>query len=125
MTTRDTLGRSIAEAEDLLLSAMRTSDVPALDALLATDLSFTLPDGSTIGKNDDLASHRTGATRFERITEVERTAQAGDDSGETTTVVDAVIMWNGDRIESTLTYTRSWRIIEGRWQVVSGSARAS
>lgn len=31
----------------------------------------------------------------------------------------------GDRIEASLTYTRSWRIIDGRWQVVSGPAAAS
>lgn len=30
-----------------------------------------------------------------------------------------------DRIEASLTDTRSWRMIDGRWQVVSGAAAAS
>jgi hypothetical protein len=33
-----------------------------------------------------------------------------------------VIRWNGERIEAALADTRSWRIIDGRWQVVSGAA---
>lgn len=122
MPTRDTHGRSIDDAEDLLLVAMRTSDVDALHALIADELSFTLPDGTSIGKHDDLESHRTGATRFERLTVLSRGSGEYDGGGTTETSIAAVILWNGDRIETALTYTRSWRIIDGRWQVVSGAA---
>jgi hypothetical protein len=125
MPTLDAHGHSLDDAEDLLLNAMRTIDLDALDALIADELAFTSPDGTTIGKHDDLKSHRTGATRFEGLTELSRSSRKHDGAGTTETAVDAVIRWNGDRIEATLTYTRSWRIIEGRWQVVSGSARAS
>ena len=104
MPTRDTHGRSIDDADEL---------------------AFTLPDGTSIGKRDDLDSHRTGATRFERLTERSRSTIEHDEGATTVTAVDAVIHWNGDRIEASLTYTRSWRIIDGRWQVVSGSAAAS
>lgn len=65
MPTLDAHGRSIDDVEDLLLDAMRSSDLAALDA---------------------------------------------------------VILWNGDRIEAALTYSRCWRIIAGRWQVVTGAA---
>lgn len=125
MPTLDTDGLSIDEAETLLLDAMRGSDLEALNALIADKLTFTLPDGTTISKQDDLESHRTGATKFERLTELSRSSREHDDGGTTETAVDAVIRWNGDRIEAALTYTRSWRIIDGRWQVVSGSARSS
>lgn len=125
MPTLDAHGHSIDDAEDLLLNAMRASDLEALGALIGDDLTFTLPDGTTIGKHDDLESHHTGATRFERLTELSRSSRELDGAGTTETAVDAIIQWNGDRIEATLTYTRSWRIIDSRWQVVSGSARAS
>ncbi|WP_439563832.1 nuclear transport factor 2 family protein [Microcella sp.] len=122
MPTLDAHGLSLDDAEDLLLDAMRTSDLETLDALIADELAFTLPDGTTIGKLDDLESHRTGATRFERLTALSRHSTEHDGAGETQTAVDAVILWNGDRIEATLTYSRSWRIVDGRWQVVSGAA---
>lgn len=122
MPTFDTHGRSIDDAEDVLLDAMRASDLDTLDTLIAEELTFTLPDGTTIGKLDDLESHRTGATRFEHITVRSRSSTEHDSAGETQTAVDAVIVWNGDRIDAALTYSRSWRIIDGRWQVVSGVA---
>ena len=122
MPTLDSHGRTLNDAEDQLLDAMRLSNVDSLDALIADELTFTLPDGATIGKYDDLASHRTGATRFERLTELTRNTTEHDGAGTTETAVDAVILWNGVRIEAALTYTRSWRIIDGRWQVVSGAA---
>lgn len=122
MSTLDAHGHSIDDAEDLLLNAMRASDLDALDALIADDLTFTLPDGTTIGKLDDIESHRTGATRFERLTELSRGSREHDGAGTTETAVDAVILWNGNRIDAALTYTRSWRIIDGRWQIVSGAA---
>lgn len=122
MPTIDAHGRSIDHAETMLLDAMRASDLEALNALIADELAFTLPDGTTIGKQDDLESHRTGTTRFERLTELSRSSSEHDDGGTTETAVDAVIRWNGDRIEAALTYTRSWRVIDGRWQVVSGAA---
>lgn len=122
MPTLDAHGHSIDDAEDLLLNAMRASDLTALDALISDELTFTLPDGTTIGKHDDLESHRTGATRFESLTELSRSSREHDGAGTTETAVDAVILWNGDRIDAALTYRRSWRIIDGRWQVVSGAA---
>ncbi len=125
MPTLDSHGHSIDDAEDKLLDAMRSSDVEALDALIADELTFALPDGAIIGKRDDLESHRTGATRFERIVELSRNTIEFDGGGMTETAVDAVIRWNGDRVEAALTYSRTWRIIDGRWQVVSGAAVAS
>ena len=122
MPTLDAHGRSIDDVEDLLLDAMRSSDLEALDAIIADELTFTLPDGAMIGKQADLEAHRTGATRFERISELSRSTSECDGEGTTVTAVDAIILWNGDHIEAALTYSRCWRIIDGRWQVVTGAA---
>lgn len=122
MPNRDARHHSLDDAEDQLLDAMRTSDVDTLDALIADELEFTLPDGSTIGKQADLDPHRSGATRFERITEASRHTVESDGSGTTETVVDAVILWAGERIEMSLTYARLWQKVDGHWQVISGSA---
>ncbi len=112
----------LEDAETRMLAAMLTSDVDALDALIADELVFTLPDGSSTGKQADLEAHRTGATRFERLDVQERNSHREGDSGTTETRVHAVVLWQGARIESALTYRRTWRLIDGDWQVVAGSA---
>ena len=49
MPNRDVRHHFLDDAEDQLFDAMRVSDVNTLDALIADELEFTLPDGSTIG----------------------------------------------------------------------------
>src|SRR4051794_27816605 len=100
---------------------MRVSDVAALDELIDAELVFTLPDGTIVGKEADLEAHRTGATRFERIAEIERRTAEHAGRGSTETIAEAVILNAGRRTEVTLRYERSWHIIDGRWQVIRGS----
>jgi ketosteroid isomerase-like protein len=121
VTTIDDVGRSIDQAEDALLAAMQVSDVAALAELIDADLVFTLPDGTNVGKEADLEAHRSGATRFERLTEIERRTTEHAGQGSTETITKAVILQAGERIKATLRYERSWHIIDGRWQVTRGS----
>jgi ketosteroid isomerase-like protein len=121
VTTRDARGRSIDEAEDALLAAMRVSDVAALAELIDADLVFTGPDGMILSKEADLEAHGTGAVRFERIAEIERRTTEHAGQGSTETIVEAVILDAGRRVEATLRYERLWRIITGSWQVTQGS----
>ncbi|KAB1660310.1 nuclear transport factor 2 family protein [Pseudoclavibacter chungangensis] len=122
MTTRDATGRTLDESEDLLLDAMRRSDVEQLRSLLADDLVFTLPDGTVVGREADLAAHRSGSTRFQSLAEIDRSTDEQDGRGRTRTRVDVVVIDRGDRIVAMLDYERSWSIRGGVWQVVSGSA---
>jgi hypothetical protein len=39
--------------------------------------------------------------------------------------VDIVVFDKGHRMEARMMYRRFWSIIEGRWQVVAGSAEPS
>lgn len=122
MATRDELHRTLDEAEDLLLDAMRNSDVGTLRSLLSEQLAFTLPDGTIVGRDADLEAHRSGATRFESLIDVDRSTHEHEGHGHSRTRVQVVVFDNGHRLEAVLDYERSWSIIEGVWQVVSGSA---
>ena len=118
---RDEPGQTLDQAEDALLAAMRASDVEALDKLIAGGLRFTLPDGSIIGKQADLAAHRSGATRFSRIEETERKTAEFSGGGTTETIARTELSDKGQPVEATLRWRRTWQIIDGRWQVVEGS----
>lgn len=122
MITTDTRGRTLDRAEDALLQAMRSSHIESLTELLFAELSFCLPDGTVIGREADLEAHRTGATRFASITERQRTTLENAGRGRTQTLVDVALTDRGVPIEAALLYERYWSVIDGRWQVIAGSA---
>lgn len=107
--------------EDELLDAMRSSDLIALDQLISDDLSFIDPAGAVLSKADDLEAHRTGTTRFVRIDEVDRRTLEFDGRGTTETTAMAVLRTGEGDLPLRLRWTREWQIIDGRWQVRSGS----
>jgi hypothetical protein len=57
----------ILDAEDRLRAAMLSSDVGALDTLLAPDLIFTNHLGQLLGKENDLAAHRSGVLKVKEL----------------------------------------------------------
>jgi Domain of unknown function (DUF4440) len=61
----DPLQMQIVEVEDRLRTAMLSSDVAALNELLAPDLIFTNHLGQLLGKDDDLAAYRSGGFHCE------------------------------------------------------------
>ena len=50
----------IITIENQLIEAIKTSDVTLLDNMLHDDLLFIAPNGQTVTKEMDLASHRSG-----------------------------------------------------------------
>jgi hypothetical protein len=57
----------IEQAEARLRDAMLTGDVAALDDVLSEALVFTNQAGTRLGKADDIAAHRSGLLRIERL----------------------------------------------------------
>lgn len=124
MTTRDNAGRTIGDAEDELLEAMRASDLDALDKLISDALTFIDPRGRVLTKEADLEAHRTGSTSFDRIDETSRRTREAGGSGTTDTTALAVLRTGATQVEVQLLWHREWRIIDGRWQVLAGSVVA-
>jgi hypothetical protein len=58
------MNSEIQQHEEALRSAMLTSDVEALNALIADDLAFVGGTGDVFGKEDDLALHRSGRQKL-------------------------------------------------------------
>ncbi|WP_299412921.1 nuclear transport factor 2 family protein [Acaryochloris sp. IP29b_bin.148] len=115
------LEQQIIDVEEQLRLAMLTSDVPALDQLLADDLVFTSHLGQIMTKQDDLAFHQSGLCRFQAIEYLERRIQP---LGERV-IVCLRVQWTGfygeNPFQDNLRFTRLWqRSPQDLWQVIVG-----
>ncbi|WP_299485202.1 nuclear transport factor 2 family protein [Acaryochloris sp. IP29b_bin.137] len=119
------LEQQIIEVEEQLRLAMLTSDIAALDQLLADDLTFTSHLGQIISKQDDLAFHQSGLCRFQAIEYSERRIQPLREG----VVVFVQVQWAGlygeTAFHDNLRFTRLWqRSPQGLWQVIIGHSSA-
>lgn len=115
------LEQQIIEVEEQLRFAMLTSEVAALDQLIADDLLFTNHLGQVISKPDDLAFHQSGLCQFQTIEYSDRRLQSLGEG----VVVSVKVQWAGlygeTPFQDNLRFTRLWqRSPQGLWQVSIG-----
>lgn len=111
---------AIAQLEEQLRQAMLSSDVAALDELIADDLVFTLPTGAVGGKQMDLDAHRSGIQKLTTVNFRERQVQIYDQVAIVTVKTELVGTYAGEDITGTYRYTRVWAQPQGCWQIVAG-----
>jgi hypothetical protein len=112
---------SLLDAEHALQAAQRAGDVAALDALLHPRCVGAGPDGSVFSKEDDLASHRSGALRITRLEEESLVVQEDGPSGTTRLVAAVDAVQDGAALSARLVYTRLWVRADGAWQVLAAT----
>ncbi|MEV8178221.1 protein of unknown function [Cellulosimicrobium aquatile] len=112
---------SLLAAEHALQAAQRAGDVAALDALLHPRCVGAGPDGSVFSKEDDLASHRSGALRITRLEEESLVVQEDGPSGTTRLVAAVDAVQDGAALSARLVYTRLWVRADGAWQVLAAT----
>jgi len=111
--------QGIRELEERLKKAMLTSDVDALDALLADDLSFVDATGKVWTKADDLNGHRYGMQRIEKLDGEEQSVRVYGSFAVTVTRVALSGTFAGAPFAGSLRYTRTWGEVGGTWRVVA------
>ena len=117
------LEREIQASEEALKQAMLTSDVEALEQLLADDLMFTNHLGQPMGKQADLEAHRSGAIAIESVELSEQTIRDLGDTAIVTVAARIVGQFGGDPFAETLRFTRVWHAVSpGQWQVMVAHA---
>jgi hypothetical protein len=112
---------AIREAEQHLLNAIRTSDLPYLERTLHNDLLFIAPGGMVVTKESDLASHRSGTMVVEKIIPAIEEIRIIDDVAVAVVVYDAKGKMMNTPIEGKFRYIRFWKPAGNVLQVIGGS----
>lgn len=103
-----------------LRQAMLSSDIEGLSALIDDGLVFIGPDGSVLGKTQDLSAHQSGLLKLERLDVLSFDLHPVDNMAFTTTKAELVGSFGDMRIDGSYVYTRLWSRSSGRWRVVAG-----
>ena len=116
------LESEISLLEEQLRTAMLRSDLSALDALIADDLLFVGPDGSVIGKAEDLELHRSGAQRISQLDFSDLLVRAYGGTAVSTVAAILAGSLNEQPFSGHFRYLRTWTKTRAGWQVIGGSA---
>ena len=115
-----TVEAQIVNAEDRLRTAMLSSDVSALDELLAPDLIFTNHLGQLLGKEDDLAAHRSGMLKVKELTPSEQHVRPNGDVVIVSVRMQLSGMYDGNPASGDFRFTRVWALSPNKtWHVVA------
>lgn len=112
--------KTIETLEGNLQQAMLTSDVAALDELIADDLVWTMHIGLVVNKQYDLEAHRSGLFRFTKVDISDRQIHPYGNCVVVTLKVDLVGTYNDQTFSETYRITRIWLQRQNRWQIVAG-----
>ena len=119
------LQSKIVELEERLRQAMLRSEVSVLDELIAPELIFTNHLGQLITKQDDLASHQSGALQLKALTPSEQHIQINHGFVLVSVLMHLLGTYEGTPIDFSIRYTRIWAVVSsGSMQIIAGHASA-
>jgi ketosteroid isomerase-like protein len=111
----------IIEIEKKLIEGIKTSDIKLLDKLLHDDLLFIAPNGQTVTKEMDLASHRAGEMEVEQLTATFEDIKIMGDNAVVVVVYDTRGKMLGNPIQGQFRYIRIWKMFTDGLKVIGGS----
>jgi len=110
----------IIEAEEKLRLAMLHSDVKALDRMLSSKLIFTDHLGHLVGKEEDLAGHKSGALKLNSLSASEQQILLTGNVAIVSVKMQLSGSYNGMPTNGIFRFTRVWlQSQEGTWQVIA------
>jgi ketosteroid isomerase-like protein len=114
------LQTQIVEMEEQLKTAMLSSDVDALDKLLASDLIFTNHLGQLLGKDDDLAAYRSGLLKIAGLEPSERQVRVLSEGAVVSVRMQILGTYRDAPANGDFRFTRVWaRSQRQGWQIVA------
>ena len=113
----------IVDAEERLRTAMLRSDVSALDELLAPELIFTNHLGQLLGKETDLAAHRSGTLKVKELKPSEQQVRLYGDVAIVSVRMQLTGTYDGNPANGDFRFTRIWALSPRKaWHVVAAHA---
>ena len=112
--------KTIETLEENLRQAMLTSDVSALDELIADDLVWTMHTGLVVNKQYDLEAHRSGLFRFTKVDTSDRQIHSYGDCVVVTLKAEFAGTYDAQAFSQMYRVTRIWLQRQNRWQIVAG-----
>ncbi len=111
----------IEQMEMLLIDGIRSSNIPFLDATIHDDLLCLAPDGKTITKAMDLASHKAGEMVVDQLTATMEDIRIIGDTAVATIYYDTKGKMLGHPIEGRFKYIRVWKKFDDGLKVIAAS----
>ncbi len=116
----ETIKTQIIAAEERLRKAMLASDVKVLDELLAPEIIITTHLGELLGKQDDLAAHKSGAFKIHELKPSEQQIKIYEKMAIASVRMQLSGSYNGSPANGDFRYTRVWTISpQGTWHIVA------
>ena len=112
---------TIIDIENKLMDAIKISELKVLDELLHQDLLFIAPNGQTVTKEMDLASHKAGQMVVDEIILTIEQINIIDDIAIVIVVYDTKGKMLGTPIEGNFRYIRFWKKFQDSLKVIGGS----
>ena len=118
-----TVETQIVGAEERLRTAMLSSDVSALDELLASELIFTNHLGQLLGKENDLAAYRSGMLKVKELKPSEQHIRLTGDVAIVSVRMQLSGTYDGNPANGDFRFTRVWALSPNKaWHVVAAHA---
>jgi hypothetical protein len=113
----------VLNAEARLKQAMRGSNVPELEQLLAPELLFVTHTGQVISRDDDLAAHRDHLIHISSLEMVETQVRIHRQNATVLATVDIEGTFAGQPAAGRFRFLRVWaRRIDAQLHVIAGQA---
>jgi hypothetical protein len=111
----------IIEIENKLIEGIKTSNAEFLDTILHDDLLFIAPNGQTITKQIDLASHKAGEMIVEHLVPTFEEVKIFGNTATVIVVYDTKGTMLGTPIQGQFRYIRIWQLFGDGLKVIGGS----
>lgn len=115
----------IERCEHRLADAMLHSDVAELDRLLGDAAFFVDQNGQRIGKEDDLAVHRSGMLKLFDLAQVGASVvRRVGDSAIVSVTTDVTGSYGDQKFQGRFAYLRLWHRTGSSWQIQAAQCTA-